>query len=41
MSLVVFRREDLAAFSVEPFEFVVKERKGIGVVMDFGFGIVD
>ena len=28
MSLVVFRREDLAAYSVEPFEFVAQERKG-------------
>jgi glucosamine 6-phosphate synthetase-like amidotransferase/phosphosugar isomerase protein len=28
MSLVVFRREDLAAYSVESFEFVAQERKG-------------
>ena len=28
MSLVVFRREDLAAYSLEPFEFVAQERKG-------------
>jgi len=28
MSLVVFRREDLAGYSVEPFEFVAQERKG-------------
>jgi glutamine phosphoribosylpyrophosphate amidotransferase len=28
MSLVVFRREDLAAYSVEPFEFIAQERKG-------------
>ena len=28
MSLMVFRREDLAAYSVEPFEFVAQERKG-------------
>jgi len=27
MSLVVFRREDLAAYSVEPFEFITQERK--------------
>ena len=30
MSLVVFRREDLAGYSVEPFEFVAQERKGAG-----------
>lgn len=28
MSLVVFRRKDLAAYSMEPFEFVAQERKG-------------
>ena len=28
MSLVVFRREDLAAYSMEPFEFIAQERKG-------------
>jgi hypothetical protein len=28
MSLVVFRREDLAAYSVEIFELVAQERKG-------------
>jgi hypothetical protein len=28
MSLVVFRREDQAGYSVEPFEFVAQERKG-------------
>ena len=28
MSLVVFRREDLAAYSVETFEFVAQEREG-------------
>jgi glutamine phosphoribosylpyrophosphate amidotransferase len=28
MSLMVFRREDLAAYSVEPFEFIAQERKG-------------
>ena len=28
MSLLVFRHEDLAGFSVEPFEFVAQERKG-------------
>ncbi|WP_170180102.1 hypothetical protein [Desulfoglaeba alkanexedens] len=27
MSLVVFRRGDLAGYSVEPFEFVAQERK--------------
>ena len=28
MSQVVFRREDLSGYSVEPFEFVARERKG-------------
>jgi len=28
MSLVVFRRENLSGYSVEPFEFVAQERKG-------------
>jgi len=28
MSLMVFRREDLPGYSVEPFEFVAQERKG-------------
>jgi hypothetical protein len=28
MSLVVFRRENLSEYSVEPFEFVAQERKG-------------
>jgi hypothetical protein len=28
MSLVVFRREDLAGYLMEPFEFVAQERKG-------------
>jgi len=30
MSLVVFHCCDLAAYSVEPFEFVAQERKGAG-----------
>jgi hypothetical protein len=28
MSLVVFRRENLSGYLVEPFEFVAQERKG-------------
>ncbi len=28
MSLVVFRREDQAGYSVEPFEFIAQDRKG-------------
>ena len=28
MSMVVFRRENLSGYSVEPFEFVAQERKG-------------
>ena len=30
MSLVIFRREDLSGYSVEPFEFIAQERKGAG-----------
>ncbi|HQP29440.1 MAG TPA: hypothetical protein PLD71_09465 [Syntrophales bacterium] len=30
MSLVVFRREDLAAYPVEPFDCVAQESKGAG-----------
>ncbi len=28
LCLMVFRREDLAEYSVEPFEFVAQEKKG-------------
>jgi len=30
MSLAVFRRGDLAGYSVEPFEFIAQEKKGAG-----------